>query len=67
MIPVAAVAGAFVLAALAIVGDFLGGVGAGAALAIGTLAAFSIIEEFMMEMQQLGGASQFTNAMGMSG
>ncbi|CAN3360530.1 sec sixty-one protein homolog [Diutina catenulata] len=67
VIPVAAVAGAFVLAALAIVGDFLGGVGAGAASAIGTLAAFSIIEEFMMEMQQSGGASQFTNAMGMSG
>lgn len=61
VIPVASVSGAFVLAALAIAGELLGGLGKGVAAIIGVCGAFGILEEFMMEYQQAGGNSQLTN------
>ncbi|RLV96297.1 Sec sixty-one protein [Spathaspora sp. JA1] len=61
VIPVASVSGAFLLAALAVVGELLGGLGKGVAIIIGVSSAFGVLEEFMMEYQQSGG-SQFTNA-----
>jgi len=64
VIPVAAVSGAFILAALAISGDLLGGLGKGASAVIGVSSAFGVLEEFMMEYQQNGGNSQFTQAFG---
>ena len=67
VIPVAAVSGAFAITVLALVGDFFGGLGVGAAVLIGVISAFAILEDFMMNMQQSGGASQFTNALGLQG
>ncbi|KAG5421901.1 SSH1 [Candida metapsilosis] len=62
IIPTAAITGAFALAALAVVGDFLGGLGKNGATIIGVASAFGILEEFMVEYQQASG-SQFSNAL----
>lgn len=67
VIPVAAVSGAFALTLLALLGDYFGGLGVGAAVLIGVISAFAILEEFMTNMQQSGGGSQFTNALGIQG
>ncbi|CAK7901707.1 sec sixty-one protein homolog [[Candida] anglica] len=64
VIPVASVSGAFVLAATSIAGDLLGGLGKGVGAVVGISAAFGILEDFMIEFQQNGGASQFGNAIG---
>lgn len=64
VIPVASVSGAFVLAATAIAGDLLGGLGKGVASVIGLAAAFGVLEEFTIEFQQSGAGSQFGNAFG---
>ncbi|KAK7687358.1 hypothetical protein QCA50_009223 [Cerrena zonata] len=64
VIPVASVSGAFVLAALAIVSEIFGGFGKGVGAIVGVSSAFGVLEEFMLEWQQSGGASQFQNAFG---
>lgn len=64
VIPVASVSGAFVLASIAIVGDLLGGLGKGVAAVVGVSAAFGVLEEFTMEVQQSGAGSQFAGAFG---
>lgn len=62
IIPVASVSGAFVTAVIAIIGEFLGGSGKGIAAVVGICSGFSIMEEFAMESQQSGGASQLLGA-----
>ncbi|KAI5960404.1 SSH1 [Candida pseudojiufengensis] len=62
IIPTAAITGAFVISLLAVVGDFLGGLGRNSSIIISLLSAFGILEEFMIEYQQAGG-SQFSNAL----
>ncbi|ODV68359.1 SecY protein [Hyphopichia burtonii NRRL Y-1933] len=64
VIPVASVSGAFVLAALAIASEIFGGFGKGVGAIVGVSSAFGVLEEFMLEWQQSGGASQFQNAFG---
>jgi len=64
VIPVAAVSGAALLSASALVGEYLGGLGKGVSVIIGVCSAFGVLEEFMVEFQQSGGASQLTNALG---
>lgn len=61
VIPVASVSGAFVLAVLALVGEYLGGLGKGVGAIIGVCGAFGVLEEFMIEYQQAGGNSQLTS------
>ncbi|KAG2731814.1 hypothetical protein G9P44_005401 [Scheffersomyces stipitis] len=67
VIPVAAVSGGFILAAIAVAGDLLGGLGKSAATIVGVSAAFSVLEEFMVEYQQNGGASQLSGALSGAG
>ncbi|KAL6453512.1 SSH1 Sec sixty-one protein [Candida maltosa Xu316] len=62
VIPVASVSGAFLLSATALIGEYLGGLGAGVAAIVGITSTFAILEEFMMEYQQNGGG-QFSNAL----
>ncbi|KAI5954771.1 SSH1 [Candida theae] len=62
IIPTASITGAFALAALAVVGDYLGGLGKNGATIIGVSSAFGILEEFMVEYQQATG-SQFSSAL----
>lgn len=64
VIPVAAVSGAFLVAAIAVAGEILGGLTKGVATIVGVSSAFGVLEEFMMEYQQSGGASQFGGAFG---
>lgn len=64
VIPVASVSGAFIVSVLAIVGEVLGGLGKGVGAIVGVSAAFGVLEDFMMDFQQAGGASQFTSAFG---
>lgn len=64
VIPVAAVSGAAILAAVAIVGEYLGGLGKGVTMLVGASAAFGVLEEVLSELQRNGGVSQFTNALG---
>lgn len=61
-VPVASVTGAFVLAALALFGELVGASGKTVSVAVGVCAAFAILEEFMMDLQQSGGNSQFMNS-----
>lgn len=61
IIPTAAVTGAFILSALAVTGDYLGGLGRNVASIVGVSSAFGILEEFMIDYQQAGG-SQFQSA-----
>lgn len=63
VIPVAARTGAFVLAAIVVVGETLGLDGKAAAVVIGINAAFAVLEEFMSDLQQSGGASQIMNSL----
>ena len=65
VIPLAATTGAFALTALALGSELLGGVGRGVAGVIAINSVFSILEDFMYEFQQTGGASQFGSALGM--
>lgn len=62
IIPVAAVLGAFILAVVVIVSEFMGGVGRGAGVIAGVSAALAVLEEFMVDLQQNGGASQLASA-----
>lgn len=62
-VPVASVAGAFALAALALAGELIGASGKTVSVSIGVCAAFAILEEFMMEFQQSGSGSQFMNSL----
>ncbi|CAI5757882.1 unnamed protein product [Candida verbasci] len=62
IIPVASVSGAFIIAVVAVIGEFFGGLGKGVSVIVGVASAFGILEEFMIEYQQAGG-SQFTNAL----
>lgn len=64
IIPVASVSGAFILAIVSILSEAFGGLGRGVAAIIGVSAAFGVLEDFMMEYQDAGGASQFSNAFG---
>lgn len=64
VIPVASVSGAFLLAVVAVVGELLGGLGKGVGAIIGVSSAFGVLEEFMLDWQQSGGASQFSNVFG---
>lgn len=64
IVPVASVSGAFIISVLAIAGELFGGLGKGVGAIVGVSAAFGVLEEFMMDFQQAGGASQFTNAFG---
>lgn len=61
IIPVASVSGAFLLSALAIATQLVGGYGRGVGIVIGVSSAFGVLEEFMTEYQQAGGASQLSN------
>ncbi|KAG4405352.1 hypothetical protein JTP64_005388 [Candida tropicalis] len=64
VIPVASVSGGFLLGVIALVGEYLGGLGNGVAAIVGITSTFAILEEFMMEYQQSGGSNgQFANAM----
>lgn len=65
VIPTSAVTGAFALSALALVGELLGASGKTVSVVVGVCASFAILEEFMMEVQQNGGASQLMNSLGM--
>lgn len=62
IIPVAAVSGAFSLAAISVFSDIVGGYGKGVGVVIGITSAFGVLEEFMLEYQQTGGNSQFSSA-----
>ncbi|OBA23017.1 SecY protein [Metschnikowia bicuspidata var. bicuspidata NRRL YB-4993] len=62
-IPVAAVSGAVSLAALALVGELLGASGKTVSVTVGIVSAFSVLEDFMNELQQSGGSSQFVGSM----
>lgn len=62
IIPVAAVLGAFMLAVVVLAAEFLGGGGRGAGIVAGVSAALSVLEEFMVDLQQNGGVSQLASA-----
>jgi protein transport protein SEC61 subunit alpha len=64
VIPVAAVSGAAILAVSAIVGEYFGGLGRGVSIIVGVSSTFGVLEEFLTELKQNGGASQFTNSLG---
>ena len=64
IIPVASQTGAVVLAALALVGEMTGSRGRTVALTVGVCGAFSVLEDFMTDYQQSGGASQIMSSLG---
>lgn len=64
IIPVASQTGAVVLAALALVGEMTGSRGRTVALTVGVCGAFSVLEDFMADYQQSGGASQIMSSLG---
>lgn len=64
IIPVASQTGAVVLAALALVGELTGSRGRTVALTVGVCGAFSVLEDFMTDYQQSGGASQIMSSLG---
>lgn len=63
VIPTASSAGAAVLAAVALVGEVLGALGKAVSLVVGVCAAYAVLEDFMLEAQQSGGASQLMNSL----
>lgn len=58
------VTGAFVLSAVALVGELMGAGGKTVSVVIGVASSFAILEEFMAELQQSGGGSQLINSLG---
>lgn len=63
IIPNASIAGAFTLAAVTLAGELTGASGKAVATAVGVSGAFSVIEDFMMDYQQSGGASQIMGSL----
>lgn len=67
IIPVASVSGAFLLSVIGLVGEYFGGYGRGFSAVVGVCSAFGIMEEFVIESQQSGGASQLMSALAGAG
>lgn len=63
VVPVASVTGAFALSVVALVGELLGASGKTVAVTVGVCAAFSILEDFMLDFQQSGSSSQLMNSL----
>lgn len=63
VIPVASVTGAFVLSSVAVAGELLGASGKTVSVSIGVCAAFAVLEDFMVDFQQSGGASQIMGSL----
>lgn len=63
IIPNAAMAGAFTLAAVSLAGELTGAAGKSVAVAVGVSGAFAVIEDFMVDFQQSGGASQIMGSL----
>lgn len=63
IVPSAATAGAFTLAAVSLAGELTGASGKAVAVAVGVSGAFSVMEDFMMDFQQSGGASQIMGSL----
>lgn len=62
VVPVASVTGAAALSAIALVGELVGASGKTVAITVGVCAAFAILEDFMLDFQQSGGASQIMSS-----
>lgn len=63
IVPNAATAGAFTLAAVTLAGELTGAAGKAVAVAVGVSGAFSVMEDFMVDYQQSGGASQIMGSL----